>query len=655
MSLTDDFVCAVESATGTAGKRQGKETRLRCPAHDDKHPSLDVSEGDDGRPLVTCRSAGCSFEQICAALGRELRDFMPRTEPLRSESYVYRDSAGNPLFRVHRKVEAGGKAFPQERYEGGQWVWGLKDTRRVLYRLPEIQGQEVIHVAEGEKCADALASLGIAATTNPMGAGKWRTEYAEQLVIAGAETIVIWADCDPQGREHAAQVAESVEAAELGVRCVELYAGRDDGYDVADLLAEGSRNGNADDLRGWIESMTELAEREIPERWLLLAQYSEQVGQVAGSARDSGTYLFTGSPPRGTSEQEQVPSSTSELVYGREQVEPLGPFALSLEEFIAEKSVLPPALVGDEDEILLPATGLMLLFAKGGRGKTTLIVEAALHFASGIEWLGFKVERPLRILLIENEGPREPFRMKLALKRELWAREISGAVFVHTLDWGAFSLASVDASERLRAFVEQHRIDLVVGDPLDSLGMEGVGSPDETRRFMALMSRVGLFRDVAFLLLHHPRKESAEDELDEAAGAWGGKPDTVLRLDKREGNRARLSFPKVRWSRRGTRPALILAFDPETEGFTVAHEEQADERDYVDDVAALLGDGTWRTLLEIVAKKNEGGIGASRTAVESILKNRADLFVSRNGKEVGRSARATVWQLCENDLGDLLS
>jgi AAA domain len=321
------------------------------------------------------------------------------------------------------------------------------------------------------------------------------------------------------------------------------------------------------------------------------------------------------------------------------------PFALPLDEFIAAKSETPPALVGDETENLLPAFGLMILFAKGGKGKTTLIVDAALHFASGIDWLGFTIDRPLRVLFIENEGPREPFRAKLELKRKLWQHEIGGAVFVQTFEWGAFTLADTGDVERLHAYCADNEIDVVIGDPLDSLGVDGVGSPEDTRKFMALMGQAGLFRAVAFLLLHHPRKEGSRDELDEVSGAWGGKPDTMLRLDKLDGNRARLSFPKVRWSRRGTRPAYILAFDPDTEGFTVAHEEEAEERDYLAELEELLADGTWRTSREIASPKEDGGIGASRDRIETLLANNPDLFISRNGKDVGRSARSTVWQL----------
>ncbi|MCU7933053.1 MAG: hypothetical protein KZQ90_19845 [Candidatus Thiodiazotropha sp. (ex Codakia rugifera)] len=45
----------------------------RCPAHEDRSPSLSVSEGDDGRVLIRC-FAGCGVPDIVAALGLEMKD-----------------------------------------------------------------------------------------------------------------------------------------------------------------------------------------------------------------------------------------------------------------------------------------------------------------------------------------------------------------------------------------------------------------------------------------------------------------------------------------------------------------------------------------------------------------------------------------------------
>ena len=44
-----------------------------CPGHDDRNPSLSVKDAGD-KVLVTCH-AGCTFEEIAAALKLERRDF----------------------------------------------------------------------------------------------------------------------------------------------------------------------------------------------------------------------------------------------------------------------------------------------------------------------------------------------------------------------------------------------------------------------------------------------------------------------------------------------------------------------------------------------------------------------------------------------------
>lgn len=45
----------------------------RCPAHEDRSPSLSVREGRDGRVLMKC-FAGCPVEAICAALKIGVRE-----------------------------------------------------------------------------------------------------------------------------------------------------------------------------------------------------------------------------------------------------------------------------------------------------------------------------------------------------------------------------------------------------------------------------------------------------------------------------------------------------------------------------------------------------------------------------------------------------
>ena len=52
----------------------------RCPAHDDKDPSLSIRELDDGGFLLHC-FASCGVDDVVAAIGIELSDLFPEKPP----------------------------------------------------------------------------------------------------------------------------------------------------------------------------------------------------------------------------------------------------------------------------------------------------------------------------------------------------------------------------------------------------------------------------------------------------------------------------------------------------------------------------------------------------------------------------------------------
>ncbi len=54
-------------------RQHGARYVARCPAHDDKEPSLSLARGEDGRALVRCW-AGCETRDVLSAVGLELRD-----------------------------------------------------------------------------------------------------------------------------------------------------------------------------------------------------------------------------------------------------------------------------------------------------------------------------------------------------------------------------------------------------------------------------------------------------------------------------------------------------------------------------------------------------------------------------------------------------
>lgn len=237
-------------------KRGGGGFVARCPAHEDRNPSLSVSEGQDGRVLVRCHR-GCTVEAIVAAVGLELADLFPRdtsTDRRIVETYDYVDETGTNLFQAVRFAP---KAFAQRRPDGSGWTWKLGDTRRVLYRLPQVlstaRAGGTVFVVEGEKDVHALERLGLVATCNAMGAGKWRPDYAESL--RGTSRVVILPDDDAPGREHAEQVARSLAGLVDDVRVVELRPRSESGADVHDWICHASSDEELRQARELLEDV----------------------------------------------------------------------------------------------------------------------------------------------------------------------------------------------------------------------------------------------------------------------------------------------------------------------------------------------------------------------------------------------------------------
>jgi 5S rRNA maturation endonuclease (ribonuclease M5) len=227
-----------------------------CPGHEDRNPSLSVTNGN-GRVLVHDHG-GCPLEAVLAPLGLNKRDLFeePRTANAERErsrivaTYDYVDEQGTLLYQVVRLEP---KGFRQRRPDGnGGWIWNLKDTRRVLYRLPEVldavAAGDTIHVCEGEKDVDALRALLKVATCSAGGAGSWRDELCDSL--RGAEVVIV-ADKDKPGRKHARQIYDSLQGLAASIRIVEARTGNDAsdhlkaGHSVEELIEV--------DLADWTE------------------------------------------------------------------------------------------------------------------------------------------------------------------------------------------------------------------------------------------------------------------------------------------------------------------------------------------------------------------------------------------------------------------
>lgn len=177
-----------------------------CPIHGDTNPSVCINEKDD-RILWVCR-AGCDQKQLTDHILGILKDSNGsgggKGKSKIVATYDYTDEGGALLFQVCRMDP---KSFRQRRPDPdnpGEWIWKLGQTRKVLFHLPAIAESTTVIIAEGEKDVLALEALGLPATCNAGGAGKWFAGYSESL---RGKKVAIIADNDLPGQNHAATVA----------------------------------------------------------------------------------------------------------------------------------------------------------------------------------------------------------------------------------------------------------------------------------------------------------------------------------------------------------------------------------------------------------------------------------------------------------------
>jgi putative DNA primase/helicase len=175
------------------------------------------------------------------------------------KEYRYIDSDGKLRHETIRYKNP--KKFRQRRPgPDGKPIWDLKGIETILYRLPELIAADPLQpvfVVEGEKDVDRLVAMGRVATCNPMGALKWTGRYSD--VLRGRHVIII-GDNDDDGRQHAKEVAYSLQGKATSIKVVELPGVPEKG-DVSDFFDLGGTLDQFDELVTWTVEWVELKEK----------------------------------------------------------------------------------------------------------------------------------------------------------------------------------------------------------------------------------------------------------------------------------------------------------------------------------------------------------------------------------------------------------
>jgi 5S rRNA maturation endonuclease (ribonuclease M5) len=262
-------------SSGKIIKRTGPNSFLtQCPGpnhkHGDKNPSLSVRAGR-GRVLLYC-FAGCIFDQIADAIGWPKQDFFDDRDGV---TYAYDDGR-----TVHRKAD---KSFHQSGHSSN----GHATQLLRLSKITEAPLDKIIYLVEGEQDVETIETLGLIATTAPMGALNFGKVDISPL--HGRKIIAI-ADKDDQGAKWAEQVKAKLDGnASIKFRQAKI------GKDASDVI---TATGKLDlepiptELSALMRTGDWLDQQEFPElRWIVPGLIPEGFTLLVGAPKIGKSWM----------------------------------------------------------------------------------------------------------------------------------------------------------------------------------------------------------------------------------------------------------------------------------------------------------------------------------------------------------------------------
>jgi putative DNA primase/helicase len=514
MSKLDELVSALEA------RRNGKWWMARCPAHDDRTPSLGLLDNGNNGVLLKC-FAGCTHSDVIIAVENKygiaatqkatatpqlvtpipdcapnyaLHLFIELGPP--TSHFIFRNVDGEALmFKCRWDHSDGTKEFrPLTLWKNEQgeleWQFQAMPPQRPLYNLDQLAARTdaPVLIVEGEKTADAASTVfsSYVVTTWQDGARPDKIKLADWSPLEGRE-IVIWPDADSPGQAASSALAKAVDAAGAKlVRTVQLPEGLPKGWDLAD---------------------------------------------------DPG----------------ELDQSPEELINAAIEVDPtLARYVLTARELIALD-------VPEREFIIepwLPCMGLAMIFAKRGMGKTYLALSMAIEIAKGqTKFLGhYNIPKARRVLYIDGELPlaelqsrmqnycsTPPDNLFLLSSEQLFRNGVS--LNVHDKE------CQNEINMALKRLEAQGRSpDLIVIDSLSTLS-SGAEENDNTALDQLIKWLMELrHQGYSVLMLHHAGKSGDQ----RGASRREDYLDTSIKLDSpdtdtpHEGAHFMLTFSKIR-------------------------------------------------------------------------------------------------------------
>jgi putative DNA primase/helicase len=160
----------------------------------------------------------------------------------------------------------------------------------------------------------------------------------------------------------------------------------------------------------------------------------------------------------------------------------------------------------------LPKSGLCMVYAKRGIGKTFFALEIAMAVAYGAKFLSFNASKSAKVLYIDGEMPANTMQERLAgiEQRMLPNHEMHELVIITPDFQDGFmpDLSSIEGQESIFSYTEE--ADLIIVDNISTLGMTGKENEAESWLPMQQWALTLRKQGKSVLFIHHAGKNGSQ-------------------------------------------------------------------------------------------------------------------------------------------------